>query len=78
MGVIKVVITQDLSIQFEKWSDPMKPKSEAALIQHLRMPNWGPLLKYTNTRVKHFNVLQRTFMPIYSGVGKLEENQEQQ
>ena len=41
----------------------MKPKSEAALIQHLRMPKWGPLLKYINACVKHFNLLLRTFMP---------------
>ena len=44
IGVIKVVITQDLSIQFEKLSDPGKPKAEADLIQHLTMPNWDPLL----------------------------------
>ena len=47
----------------------MKPKSEAAVIQHLKMPNWGPLLKYTNARVKHLNLFQRTFKPIASGVG---------
>ena len=63
MGAIKVVISQDLSIQFEK-EGYMKPKSEAALIHHLRVPNWGPLLKYTNAGVKHFNLLQRTFMLI--------------
>ena len=55
----------------------MKPKAEADLIQHLRMLNWGPLSKYTNARVKHLNLFQRTFKPIASGVGSLEENQEQ-
>ena len=57
IGVNKVLITKDLSIQFEKWSDPMKPKAEADFIQHLRLPNWGPLLKYTNASLKHLDLL---------------------
>ena len=33
----------------------MKPKAKTDLIQHLRMPNWDSLLKYTNyARVEHF------------------------
>ena len=38
------MITGDLSNQFEN-CDHMKPKAEAELIQHLRMPNWVPLLR---------------------------------
>ena len=28
IAIMKVVITQDLLIQFEKWSDPITPKAE--------------------------------------------------